>query len=235
MNSKMYYKYGHFHAPQGGLQSWGLCTEAMWASFGLCSPLSANVFCWQSTMTPPKIIGPTHPLLVCYPSRRVRIVLLTTWAPLLTTCKNLYSYATSPTMTENLCPDQGKKRPTDEWEYDMSGRPCSCAVRSPSDQIYRRHQLSHEPRPSHATCVARHICQAEGTKAVVATTTSEQRPSALVVGWSSSSCANRRKNLLLRKQKGKPCFPMMDPSLRCSLSSCMTPWPTWKVAIRVCA
>ena len=60
-------------------------------------------------MTPPKIIGHTHPLLVCYPSRCVRIVLLTSSAPLLTTCKNLYSYATSPTMTENLCPDQGKK------------------------------------------------------------------------------------------------------------------------------
>ena len=150
---------------------------------------------------------------------------------LLTTCKNLYSYAarlalgaaTSPTMAErtNLCPDQGKR------DQPMSeNMTCQAQVLFLCREVTFRSDLPEEPAafsraPSHTTCVARHICQAEGTKSVVAT--SEQKPSALVVGWSSSSCANRRKNLLLRKQKGKPCFPMMDPSLRCSLSSCMTP------------
>jgi hypothetical protein len=104
-----------------------------------------------------------------------------------------------------------------------------------SDQIY--HYQKHTPAFTHKpclslTCVA-HICQAQDTKAVVATSSQKHSAFQLCVSWLDAwrdhACASskpkrerererERANLPLFRHKGKPCFPMMDPSLRCCLS-----------------
>jgi len=113
----------------------------------------------------------------------------------------------------------------------LSSRPyCSCAVMSlfRSDLPLPETHTSFHTQALSLTCVA-HICQAQDTKAVVATSSQKHSAFQLCVSWLDAwrdhACASskpkrerERANLPLFRHKGKPCFPMMDPSLRCCLS-----------------